>query len=151
MVNKKPPPDDRVVYLAFKHVFKGQDAEIRNSKPTKKLIKQHQNQGPIADLIREHTMDVLCGSVQHLLSQEIFASTLKAKIRFPELFDPSPAQSAEREASKAEAARNDVEAISEIAESQLDATVAPGLHEPPVVQLRGERRPKRYRSQTKVL
>ncbi|KAE9374093.1 hypothetical protein N431DRAFT_543550 [Stipitochalara longipes BDJ] len=60
MVNKNPP-DERVVYLALKNVFKGSNAD--------------------------------------------------AKIRFPEVFDVSPAQSAEREASEAEAARNDAIAL----------------------------------------
>ncbi|KIM95471.1 hypothetical protein OIDMADRAFT_67125, partial [Oidiodendron maius Zn] len=61
MGNKNPPPDERVVFLALKNVFKGQDAE--------------------------------------------------AKIRFPELFDLSPTQSAEKEASEAEAARHEADAI----------------------------------------
>jgi hypothetical protein len=41
MVNKNPPPDERVVYLALKNVFKGQNADIRNSKPIRKLIQKH--------------------------------------------------------------------------------------------------------------
>ncbi|KAI0191402.1 hypothetical protein EV127DRAFT_363792 [Xylaria flabelliformis] len=57
----KNPPDERVVYLALKNVFKGKNAE--------------------------------------------------AKIRFPEVFDVSPAQSADRAASEAEAAINEANAI----------------------------------------
>lgn len=118
MVNKNPPPDDRVVYLALKNVFKGQNAGIRNTKPIMKLLKETREQDNVANLIREHNIDVVCNSVQNLLPQEIFASTLKAKIRFPELFDQSPAQSAERESSEAEAAKHDAEAIQQAVQGQ---------------------------------
>jgi hypothetical protein len=60
--------------------------------------------------------------VQTLLSQEIFSSTLKAKIRFPELFDLSPTQSSEKEASEAEAAKHEADAIQQAVKGQLDIT-----------------------------
>lgn len=56
-----------------------------------------------------------------LLCDEIFDSTLKAKIRFPELFGLSPAQSAEREVSKAEAARHDADAIEHAVQGRSDS------------------------------
>ncbi|KAJ6439200.1 protein kinase domain-containing protein [Purpureocillium lavendulum] len=111
MVSKNPPPDERVVYLALKNVFKGQNAEVRQSKAIRKLIKQHRSQEDVADLIREHNVEVVCNAARMLLCDEIFQSTLKAKIRFPELFDLSPTQSAEREVSEAEAARHEADAI----------------------------------------
>lgn len=105
MANENPQPDERVVYLALKPVFKGQDAEMRKDKAVRKLIKKHETQKDVADLVREHKFEVICNTARTLLCEGIFASTLKAKIRFPELFDISPNQSAEREASEAEAAR----------------------------------------------
>lgn len=54
---------------------------------------------------------MICNTARVLLTEQIFESTLKAKIRFPEVFDESPTQSAEREASEAEAARNEANAI----------------------------------------
>ena len=111
MGSKNPPPDERVVYLALKNVFKGQDAQVRKSKTIAKLIKQHKQQDAVAHLLREHNFDVVCNLAGGLLSSEIFDSTLKAKVRFPELFDPSPTQSAEKEASEAEAARHEADAI----------------------------------------
>jgi hypothetical protein len=48
------------------------------------------------------------------LKNKIFESTLKAKMRFPELFDVSPTQSADREASEAEAARDEASVVREI-------------------------------------
>lgn len=111
MVSKDPPPDERVVFLALKNVFKGQNAEVRQPKAIRKLIKEHQKLDTVAGLVREHNFDVVCNSARILLCDDIFASTLKAKIRFPELFDLSPTQSAEKEASEAEAARHEADAI----------------------------------------
>ncbi|KEY74669.1 hypothetical protein S7711_09896 [Stachybotrys chartarum IBT 7711] len=134
MANKNPPPpppDERVIYLAFKNVFKGQEAAIRNTKPIRKLIQKHQGQNAVADLVREHNIDVLCTATQVLLSQEIFSSTLKAKLRFPELFEPSPNQSAEKEASEAEAARHEADAIEQVVQSQHEIAEPPPEKPPP--------------------
>ncbi|KAJ3499420.1 hypothetical protein NLG97_g354 [Lecanicillium saksenae] len=111
MGSKNPPPDERVVYLALKNIFKGQNAQVRKNKTVAKLIKQYKTQESVANLLREYNFDVVCGLASNLLSAEIFDSTLKAKVRFPELFDSSSTQSAEKEASEAEAARYEAEAI----------------------------------------
>ncbi|KAJ8126091.1 hypothetical protein O1611_g7549 [Lasiodiplodia mahajangana] len=110
-MKNKNPPDERVVYLALKNVFKGANAEVRQLKVVRKLITKSQQDADVADLINAHNIDTVCNIARTLLTEEIFESTLKAKIRFPEVFDVSPAQSAEREASEAEAAINDANAI----------------------------------------
>ncbi|KAI1125915.1 hypothetical protein F5Y10DRAFT_221587 [Nemania abortiva] len=110
-MKNKNPPDERVVYLALKNVFKGANAEVRQLKVVRKLITKSQNDADVADLINAHNIDTVCSLARTLLTEGIFESTLKAKIRFPEVFDVSPAQSAEREASEAEAAINDANAI----------------------------------------
>lgn len=136
MVNDFPSPDERVIYLAFKNVFKGQNAAVRNAKPVRKLIQKHQNQHDIKPLVREHNLDALCSLTQNLLAQEIFSSVLKAKLRFPELFNPSPTQSAEKEASEAEAARNEADAIEQVVQSSRGVNVSSvhGMNEPPIAQ-----------------
>lgn len=111
MGSKNPPPDERVVYLALKNIFKGQSAQVRKTKSISKLIKQHKTQESVANLLREYNFDIVCNLASNLLGAEIFDSTLKAKVRFPELFDPSPTESAEKEASEAEAARHEADAI----------------------------------------
>lgn len=103
MANQNPPPDERVAYLALKNIFKGNNAQARKKKTVSKLITQHEAQESVANLLREHNFDIICNLAVSLLSAEIFESTLKAKVRFPELFDASPTQSAEKEASEAEA------------------------------------------------
>ncbi|KAI3317001.1 hypothetical protein HD806DRAFT_516348 [Xylariaceae sp. AK1471] len=121
MGNKNPPPDKRVVYLALKNVFKGQNAEVRQNKVIRRLVTEHRTQEDVADLIREHDFEDICNSARILLSDDVFASTLKAKIRFPELFDLSPTQSAEKETSEAEAARQEADAIEHAVKGTRDA------------------------------
>ncbi|KAK0386391.1 hypothetical protein NLU13_6228 [Sarocladium strictum] len=127
MVNANPSPDERVIYLALKNVFKGQNAEVRNPKPIRKLIQKHQNQLDVQPLIREHNLDTLCNLTQNLLAQGIFSSALKAKLRFPELFNPSPTHSAEKEASEAEAAKIEADAIEQFVQSS-SSVVEPPAH-----------------------
>ncbi|KAJ2977478.1 hypothetical protein NQ176_g4346 [Zarea fungicola] len=128
MANQNPPPDERVVYLALKNIFKGQNAQARKSKTVSKLIRQHKTQESVANLLREHNFDIICNLAVNLLSAEIFESTLKAKVRFPELFDASPTQSAEKEASEAEATRYEADAIKNAIQS------APNVF-PPIAEL----------------
>ena len=90
MGNSKNAPDERVVYLALKIVFKGPNAGVRQPKSIRKLIKKSQGQGDIAGLLESHNIDMVCNTARVLLTEQIFESTLKAKIRFPEVFDESP-------------------------------------------------------------
>ncbi|KAL1606212.1 hypothetical protein SLS60_003613 [Paraconiothyrium brasiliense] len=116
----KNPPDERLVYLALKRVFQGSNAELRQKKKVLKLIQQHQDEVDVRSLIQEHSIDSLCNVSKCLLEERIFESTLKAKIRFPEVFDVSPAQTAERAISQSEAAKNEDAAIEQVMEGQKD-------------------------------
>lgn len=121
----KIPPDERTVYLAFKDVFKGPDAQLRTSKAIKRRIRRHLDHNEeIKTLVQEYKITSVGNSAKTLLENDIFSSTLKAKIRFPELFDVSPAQSAGRAASEAEAARIDFEAIREVVVGQQDESIS---------------------------
>lgn len=121
----KFPPDERTVYLAFKNVFKGPDVQPQSDKKIKKKIRKHENQSDeIRALVHEHNIDNVGNSVKALLDDDIFASTLKAKMRFPELFDVSPAQSAERAASEAEAVRTELDAMRDMSVPQQDQSAS---------------------------
>jgi len=117
---KKNPPDERVVCLALGNVFKGTHAETRQPKAINKLITKHRIYTEVAYLFREHGMDTVCNVARTLLTEQIFESTLKAKPRFPEGFDVSLAQSAEREASEVEAAKNEASATRDTAQGNQD-------------------------------
>jgi len=81
-----------------------------------KLIKQliEQNKSALEGLIREYNVDTICHVAKILLEGQIFESTLNAKIRFPEVFDVSPAQSADREMSEADAARDEANMVRDL-------------------------------------
>ena len=120
MGKKNPPPDERVVYLALKNLFKGQNADIRQQKAVRKVVNSSLDHEDVAGLVREHNLDVVCNSARTLLSENVFASTLKAKMRFPELFDLSPSHGAEKEASEIEAARHEADAIRQVLQDYPD-------------------------------
>lgn len=107
----KNPPDERLVYLALKNIFKGPDARLRRHGKIRELIQKTQHNLDVRDLIHEHNLENVCNVAKALLEKQIFESTLKAKIRFPEVFEISPAQSAERSASEAEAAKSEADAV----------------------------------------
>lgn len=116
----KHTPDERVVYLALKNIFKGDHAQLRNKGRILKLINKHKTDTDVEGLVREHNIDIVCNVAADLLAQDIFLSTIKAKIRFPEVFEVSPAQSAERSISETEAARTEVDAIRDAAEGRQE-------------------------------
>ncbi|KAK5074428.1 hypothetical protein PMZ80_011243 [Knufia obscura] len=117
----KNQPDERLVYLALKNVFRDTDAQLRRPKKIRELILKRQESIDVRDLIEAHNIDNVCNVAKALLEQQIFESTLKAKIRFPEVFEVSPAQSAERSASEQEAARTEADAIQVVAETSRAA------------------------------
>lgn len=109
-------PDERLVYLACQHIFRGSNSQVRRLKAVKGLIEQ--NKIALADILREYNVERTSNVAKKLLENQVFDSTLKAKIRFPELFDVSPTQSAEREASEAEAARDEANTVQKISQRE---------------------------------
>ncbi|KAF1844446.1 uncharacterized protein K460DRAFT_238546, partial [Cucurbitaria berberidis CBS 394.84] len=101
----------KLVYLALKGIFQGQDAQIRKKKTILKLIKKYQSLANIRILIQQHSLDSLCQVAKALLEEKVFESTLKAKTRFPDVFEVSPDQSAERAISESAAAKHEDAAI----------------------------------------
>jgi hypothetical protein len=89
---------------------------VRKLKTVKGLIRQ--NELSLTDVLREYDVDRTSSVAKKLLESQVFDSTLEAKIRFPELFDVSPTQSAEREASEAEAAKEEANTVREISANE---------------------------------
>jgi hypothetical protein len=115
-------PDERLIYLACQHIFRGAHSQVRKLKTVKGLIRQ--NEIALTDILREHDINSTSTVAKKLLESEVFDSTLKARIRFPELFDVSPTQSAEREASEAEAARDEANTVREISDREASTETA---------------------------
>lgn len=105
--------DDRVVYVAFNTIFQGQDSQIRKLPSIKRLVRKHKQQPQVTQLLKEYGEPVICEQLQKLLGAQVFESTVKAKCEFPELFEVSRAQSAERAISEAEAAAGHAKAVEE--------------------------------------
>lgn len=81
-------PDERLIYLACQHIFRGPNSQVRKLKTVKGLIRQ--NELSLTDVLREYDVDRTSSVAKKLLESQVSDSTLKAKIRFPELFDVSP-------------------------------------------------------------
>ena len=67
----KNPPDERLVYLALKNTFKGNEAQVRKTKKVRELILKKQHNVDIRNLIREHNVDNVCNVAKALLEQQI--------------------------------------------------------------------------------
>ncbi|EMC91556.1 hypothetical protein BAUCODRAFT_134403 [Baudoinia panamericana UAMH 10762] len=117
-------PDERVVCLALRSVFTGEDAKVRSSKAIKKQIQIHAHRPDVQALMQSHHQEHVYQTAKNLLVENVFGSSLRAKIRFPEVFSTSPAQSAEREHSEEEAARSEAHAIRNAAEGHSNTVEA---------------------------
>jgi hypothetical protein len=132
-------PDERLVYLALRDVFLGPDAHLRNQKKVRDRIQKYKDNAEIKALLQQHSEDSICSIAKVLLERQVFESSLKAKLCFPEVFDVSPAQSAEREASIAEAAKSEAHAIRNVAEGRPVLDIAPISSSADEVKRKGRR------------
>ena len=150
----KSSPDERLVYIALKNTFKGSEAQLRNQKKIRKHIVNHQHDTEVQGLIQAHNLDNVCNAAKTLPEAGIFESTLKAKIRFPEVFEVSPVQSAERVASEAEAVRSEVDAIKQAGEGHQDGSAKPHTQVDSLAEGKskptGNRSRKRHRVSTRL-
>lgn len=119
---EKDDPDERPVYLACRHIFRGTRAEVRRRKTVINLIQQ--NKRALRDILREYSIDRTCNVVKKFLDDQVFGSTNKSQASIPGIVDVSPTQSAEQEASEAEAARDETNAVREISERDGSREVA---------------------------
>jgi hypothetical protein len=102
--------DDREVYMVFNTIFQGPNSQIRQPASIKRLVTKHQEEPQVAQLLEEYGAPIY-DKLKRLLCEKVFESTLKAEEKFPELFEVSGAQSAEREISEAEATADHAKAV----------------------------------------
>lgn len=134
---RKNDPDERLVYRACQDIFRGSHSHVRKLKVIRSLIEE--NRPSLAGILREYNIDRTINVAKKLLEDQVFDNTLKAKIRFPELFDVSPTQSAEREASETEAVRGKTSAVREISERKVSRDIDIVSQEKPHIE--GNREP----------
>ena len=109
---KQRSPDGRLIYLHCSSIFKGANAQVRQAKKVSKLLEKHK--ASIKVLTKEFTLEAIVTVAKELLEERIFESLPRAKLRYPELFQASETQEAERAASEAEVLRIEAEAAPQI-------------------------------------
>ncbi|KAL8718239.1 MAG: hypothetical protein Q9225_004597 [Loekoesia sp. 1 TL-2023] len=112
MANQRSP-DGRLVYLHCSSIFSGANAHVRKVKKISQLLEKHK--ASIKILTREFTLPAIATVTKELLEERIFESLPRARLRYPELFQLSEIQEAERAASEAEVLRIEAEAAQDIA------------------------------------
>lgn len=115
---KQRSPDGRLVYLHCSSIFSGANAQVRKVKKISQLLEKHK--ASIKILTKEFTLPAIAAIAKELLEEHIFESIPRAKLRYPELFQPSGTQEAERAASEAEVVRIEAEAAQDIALTSND-------------------------------
>lgn len=111
MANQRSP-DGRLVYLHCSSIFSGANAQVRRPKKISQLLNKYK--ASIKILTNEFTLQAIATVAKELLEERIFESLPRAKLRYPELFQPSETQEAERAASEAEVVRMEAEAAQDI-------------------------------------
>ncbi|KAK1489674.1 hypothetical protein CTAM01_11113 [Colletotrichum tamarilloi] len=104
------------VYCTCRAIFSGNDALLRKKKKVKEaLIKNTTTVKPLFLSFGEEKTILMS---QHLLKYRVFRSDVTAKVMFPSLFQSTPQQDADREASEADAVRSVANALDEMSQSE---------------------------------
>jgi len=104
--------NEQRVFLAYRAVFEGNNAQIRQPKAILKVVSKHRKsaQTLLQSLGEKQVLDTL----KSLLERKVFQSELEAKLAFPNLFTTSLAQDVLHNASEADAARSQAEALEDM-------------------------------------
>ena len=104
--------DQQKIFLAYRALFKGPNAQIRQPKKIRKVLGGSSKSS--SPLVKSFGLEKIVLVLKGLLERGIFASELKAKLAFPVLYETSPEQDARHEASDAGAAREEAQALHEV-------------------------------------
>lgn len=110
--------DEKRVFLAYRAIFDGNNAQIRQPKAILKVVSKHRKSSQ--SLLRGLGETHVIATLKKLLERKIFESELEAKLAFPDLFTTSPAQDVQHTASEADAAKSEAEALEDIASLEGD-------------------------------
>lgn len=104
--------DQQRIFLAYRALFEGQNAQVRQKKTITKVLKSNKNWS--SPLVQSLGFEKVVSVVKILLEKNIFSSELKAKLAFPLLYETSPEQDAHHEASDVGAAKEEAEALQKV-------------------------------------
>ncbi|KAL8837299.1 MAG: hypothetical protein Q9170_002594 [Blastenia crenularia] len=123
-------PDGRLVYLHCSSIFSGENALLRRQGKISRLLREHQTS--IKVLTSDFTLPAITVVVKQLLEEQIFERLSYAKVRYPELFQPSGTQEAERAGSEAQVLKTEAAAAQDVEKSDDE-------EDEPLVGGRGEK------------
>ena len=112
MLTQYSSADKRCVYLAYRTVFAGPNAQLRKHKKVREVIEAHQN--AFRPLINDFGLEKIIEIVIILLNGRIFQSELEAKIAFPELFRTTPSRDVQRAETENDAVQSEAEALEDL-------------------------------------
>ena len=129
--------NEQRIFLAYRAIFEGNNAQIRQPKAIMKVVVHHRasTQTLLKSLGEKHIVDTL----KSLLDRKVFQSELEPKMAFPDLFTTSLAQDVQHNASEADAAKSEAEALEDVAflEDDKDDAIETVTDEvPPVLSCR---------------
>ncbi|KAK1675199.1 hypothetical protein BDP55DRAFT_159999 [Colletotrichum godetiae] len=104
------------VYSTCRAIFSGVDAQLRKKKKVKEVLIK--NRVAVRSLFLNYGEEKTTLMAQQLLETRVFESDLRAKVMFPNLFQSTPQQDAEREASEADAVRSVANALDYMSQSE---------------------------------
>lgn len=108
----------RRIFLAARTVFVGTSARLCDNTAIKSVISKYS--ATFQSLKQSFGEIVVLDVIRGLLENGILESGQKAKLAFPELYQPSPARNLQHDASEQEAARSEVGAMDEALRSERD-------------------------------
>jgi hypothetical protein len=112
---------DRDVYQATREIFVDEKARIRKVKGVKRYISEHPgDRSSVLQLVTQYGAGTVHQSILRLLSNEVYESNLIASQRFPDLFEPSVAQSEAVTLLEEEATRTEQSALEDIIQTHGD-------------------------------
>ncbi|MCJ1247646.1 hypothetical protein MMC30_004861 [Trapelia coarctata] len=109
---------EKRIFLAYRAIFDANNAQIRQNKAIQRVVSQHRtsSRSLLQGLGEKHVLRTL----KSLLERGVFGSEFEARRAFPDLFTTSPAQDVQHNASEADAARSEAEALEDIASLEGD-------------------------------
>jgi hypothetical protein len=106
-----PPLIEKQVYLALKEIFGALPIPPSTAKTIRKNIEKHRDKASIATLIQRHGLENITAVALALSGDQIFASTAKARVRFPDVFGGLPSQPSPPTASASQSASSNATAV----------------------------------------
>lgn len=125
-----PPLTEKLVYLALKDIFVGNEIQSNTTKSIRKKVRKRiekfQDDVKIKDLVQQHTLQRITEVATALLVEQVFDSGPKAKARFPNVFEVYPSQDDQPTDSRPKVAESDATAVQRIGMYSVDELLSIG-------------------------